>query len=177
MPDPLNEARKIVSAWTLAPVGQRTRLAGKAMTKLATLLLSTDPLRINPITGRPNTGDAILDDPDFKAYASRVVGDLVPRIERSGFVMSLVPRGETDVKFAVELGVSIMLGKPFMAVIDQNTPLPEKLAAVLDEIVRVDLEDLDSYRDEIEAAVLRMTERTGGAEGDDPSGELDSWTG
>jgi hypothetical protein len=103
--------------------------------------------------------------------------DLVPRIERSGFVMSLVPRGETDVKFAVELGVSIMLGKPFMAVIDQNTPLPEKLAAVLDEIVRVDLEDLDSYRDEIEAAVLRMTERTGGAEGDDPSGELDSWTG
>jgi hypothetical protein len=39
------------------------------------------------------------------------------------------------VKFAVELGVSIMLNKPIIAMIEEGVPIPDKLAAVCDHVL------------------------------------------
>lgn len=48
-------------------------------------------------------------------FVARTRSELVGKIADSAMVMSLVP-GQPDVKFAVELGFSIMLGKQIIAV-------------------------------------------------------------
>jgi hypothetical protein len=96
--------------------------------------MTGDP-RINPLTGRPISNADILDDPEFKGFATRVIGELVPKIEASGVTLTLVPTGDIDVKFAVELGVSIMLNKPIIAMIEEGVPIPDKLAAVCDHVL------------------------------------------
>lgn len=56
-------------------------------------------------------------------------------IEGSRLTVSLVPQGPADIKFAVELGLSIMLDKPIIAVVEPGQEIPGKLRAVADRIV------------------------------------------
>lgn len=74
-------------------------------------------------------------DPGWLDYAEHVINDLVPKIRGSAATVSLVPKGKTDVKFAVELGLSIMLDKPIIAVVAPGTRVPAKLIKVADAIV------------------------------------------
>lgn len=75
----------------------------------------------------------------------------------SSMVMSLVPTSEdkVDVKFAVELGMAIMMNKPIVAVAQPGTPIPPKLRQIADRIIELS-DDLDTSegRDEL-AKVLR----------------------
>lgn len=82
-----------------------------------------------------------FDNPEWRAYVERVRTELIPKLDQSAASVSLVPSGETDVKFAVELGLSIMLDKPIVAVVTPGTRVPAKLAAVADCIVEGDLDD------------------------------------
>lgn len=82
-----------------------------------------------------------FDNPEWRDYVQRVRTELIPKLEQSAATVSLVPSGETDVKFAVELGLSIMLDKPIIAVIPPGTHVPAKLATVADRIVEGDLDD------------------------------------
>lgn len=79
------------------------------------------------------------DDPfesaEWRDYADRVRRELVPMIGDSAYVMSLVPDGETDVKFALELGLSIMMDKRIIAVVRAGVHVPNKLAGVADAII------------------------------------------
>jgi len=77
-------------------------------------------------------------DPEFLAWADRVRAHVLPMIQESALSLSLVPAGETDIKFAVELGLSIMLDKPIVAVVVPGTKVPERLVRVADHIVEVD---------------------------------------
>ena len=78
-------------------------------------------------------------DPEWKAWKAHVHADLIPKLENSGAVVSLVPEGEPDVKFAVELGLSIMLDKPIVAVVRPGTRVPSKLTLVADHIIEGDV--------------------------------------
>ena len=80
--------------------------------------------------------------------------DALAKIESSAFVMSLVPSGEVDIKFAVELGISIMLDKPIVAVVMPGAEVPEKLRAVADEVVEADV-DLEEGRRKLTEAIDR----------------------
>ncbi|ORA24906.1 hypothetical protein BST13_33595 [Mycobacterium aquaticum] len=95
------------------------------------------PLGGNPV---PDTDDP-FDTPEFRDYARRVRTELIPKLRDSAASISLVPNGPTDVKFAVELGLSIMLDKPIVAVVPPGTKVPAKLVAVADRIVEGDLND------------------------------------
>lgn len=77
------------------------------------------------------------DHPDAKAWARRVRTDLVPKIQSSAATISIVPTGDTDIKFAVELGLSIMLGKPLILVVMPGTQVPDKLVLIADEIAEI----------------------------------------
>ena len=80
------------------------------------------------------------EDPSAKAWARHVIRDMVPKLADSTFSISLVPTdGMGDIKFWVELGASIMMNKPIMAVLfgDGPIPIPPKLALVADEVVRL----------------------------------------
>ena len=79
-------------------------------------------------------------DPDWQAFVRHVREDTIKKIDSSAFVMSLVPTGEPDVKFAVELGLSIMLDKPIIAVMQPGARVPAKLERVVDRLVEVDVD-------------------------------------
>lgn len=76
----------------------------------------------------------------------------VRQMEDSAFVTSLVPSGETDVKFALELGLSIMLDKPILAICAPGQTVPPKLALVADEIIEADV-DVDEDREKVALAI------------------------
>lgn len=79
-------------------------------------------------------------DPSLKRLVEHVRRNLIPMIERSEIVVSIVPHDQsgTDVKFALELGYSVMLDKPIIAVVRPGTKIPEKLARVVDRFVECD---------------------------------------
>lgn len=76
-------------------------------------------------------------DPDVQAWADHVRTELVPKLAASALTVSLVPEGDADVKFAVELGLSIMMGKPVILAVAPGRTVPPGLAAVADEIVEI----------------------------------------
>lgn len=85
--------------------------------------------------------DEILDDPDFQEWAQHVRAKVMPMIQNSALVISLVPQGDADVKFALELGMSIMLDKPIVAVVQPGTIVAGKLRQVADVILEWDPAD------------------------------------
>ena len=95
--------------------------------------------------------------PEWQAYVTHVRSTLVPMIDSSAMSMSIVPKDprDVDVKFAVELGLSIMLDKPIMLIVDPETVIPERLIRVADEIVRGNPGDPET-QEELMAAMDRM---------------------
>lgn len=97
---------------------------------------------------------------DWEAFADDALAELVPKLRDSFCMVSLVPPepDRTDVKFALELGFSIMLDKPIIAVVGRGALVPGKLIAVADEIVEGDVGDPD-FQDRFGAAVNRVLGR------------------
>jgi hypothetical protein len=85
--------------------------------------------------------DDPFDSLEFQDYARHVRDELIPRLDQSALSISLVPEGIGDVKFAVELGLSIMMDKPIIAVVTPGVQVPQKLALVADEIIEGGLDD------------------------------------
>ena len=100
-------------------------------------------------------------DPDWNAYVAHVRTELVPKLEGSAMGLSIVPTSaeDVDVKFAVELGMMIMMDKPIILVIRPDQLLPERLRRVADDIVVYDPEHPD--HDAIVAAMKRIDPEVG----------------
>lgn len=75
------------------------------------------------------------DEPPVQAWMKSVLEDMAPKLRASACSISLVPDNEGDVKFWVELGASIMMDKPIIAVVFHGRQVPEKLRLVADEVV------------------------------------------
>ena len=56
-------------------------------------------------------------------------------ITGSAVTVSLVPRGDTDVKFAVELGFTLMFDKPLILVVAPGVTVPRRLRRAADAVV------------------------------------------
>jgi hypothetical protein len=98
---------------------------------------------------------------NWDRFVDNVRKDALHKIAESAFVVSLVPDGEPDIKFAVELGLSIMLDKPLLFVVSPGTRIPDALRRVADEIVVADV-DLEEGRQAIAAAMERIDRDTPG---------------
>lgn len=102
------------------------------------------------------------DDPfeskEWLEYADHAMNELVPKLQDSAITISLVPRGDTDIKYALELGMSIMLDKPIIAVVFPGARVPAKLVAVADQIVEGDIHD-PSFQDRLHDAINEALER------------------
>lgn len=75
----------------------------------------------------------------WRQFVKHTREDTAKKMASSAFVMSLVP-DEVDIKFAVELGLAIMLDKPLMFVLGPGTHIPEHLRRVADKIVVADID-------------------------------------
>jgi hypothetical protein len=72
--------------------------------------------------------------------------ELVDMIDDSAFVMSLVPNGDVDIKFAVELGLGIMFNKPIIAVAFDGKDVPPGLLRVAHAVIEVGDIDTEEAR-------------------------------
>jgi hypothetical protein len=96
--------------------------------------------------------DDLTKDPEFKAWAAHVHAHVMPLIRDAETTIQLVPKGETDIKFAVELGLSIMLDKPIITIIAPGMEISDHLRRVSDQVVELDLE-ADDARQKVKDAV------------------------
>lgn len=79
--------------------------------------------------------------------------ELAGKIDRSAFVMSLVPGGEPDIKFAVELGLAILANKPIVAVAMAGRTIPPGLERVAHSVIKLERDfDTEAGADEFRAA-------------------------
>lgn len=95
--------------------------------------------------GDPFTG------PEWHRYVNDVRKRMVPAMRDSAYVMSIVP-GEPDVKFAVELGLSIMMDKPLFVVVPPGRSVPDKLVQIADKLVQM-TDDPEETSLRIQAAI------------------------
>lgn len=79
------------------------------------------------------------DDPEFREFAEHVRKEVAPAAYKSHVSVTFVPDDPTqvDVKFAVELGLMVMYGKPIVAVIAPGTKVSEKMAKVVDRFIEL----------------------------------------
>ena len=114
-----------------------------------------------------------FDDPAVREWVNHVKTDMVPKLADSEFSISLVPGGDTDgdVKFWVELGASIMMDKPIIAVVFDGREVPEKLRLVADEIVEIPEGVSPEGSEQLAEALDRVAARLGIGSSDDSSGE------
>lgn len=102
------------------------------------------------------TDDNLSHDPDFKAWAADVHDNLLPKLKASAITVSLAPNGETDIKYAVELGLSIMLDKPIIVVAEKGQELPSRLQRVADRVIYADFRT-EAGRAEVARALKEIT--------------------
>lgn len=96
--------------------------------------------------------------PEWLDFEKSVVLSMLPALENSAMVATLVPRGDGDVKWAVELGFSILRDKPILAIVPPDREIPERLRRVADEIVVGNLpEDREKIGEAIKAFAEKMT--------------------
>jgi hypothetical protein len=104
-------------------------------------------------------------DPTAKRWMEHVIDDMEPKMRASVATVSLVPEDRLgDVKFWVELGASICMDKPIIAVVLGDKPLPKKLAKVADEIVRCPDGIDEQASADLEAALQRIAAHTEGGD-------------
>jgi len=75
---------------------------------------------------------------EWRDYARHFTRDVLPKITDSAVTVSLAPGGKPDVQFCTELGFSIMLDKPIIAVVLPGRKAPTKLAQVADAVITID---------------------------------------
>lgn len=107
--------------------------------------------------------DDVWRDPDVKAWMALAAEELVPKIDGSDATISLVPDGEGDIKFAVELGLSIMMDKPILAVVFDGRELPPKLLAVADGVVHLHRREMGTPAGQakVNAAIEKLFRKLG----------------
>jgi nucleoside 2-deoxyribosyltransferase len=106
-----------------------------------------------------------MNESTYDQWVQAVRTKLIPQLERSDVVVSLVPAdGEGDVKYAVELGLSVLMDKPIIAIIRPGTPVANKLVLVADRILELqdsDFNDPEKIRQRVATAMMEMDlERT-----------------
>jgi hypothetical protein len=93
----------------------------------------------SPVDGRRLMSDP-WNAPEAQDWLHHVRTHVLPMVEDSNVCISLCPpTGEVDIKFAVELGMMIMLDKPIIVVADENRHIPDKLREVADRIFLGDI--------------------------------------
>lgn len=102
-----------------------------------------------------------IDEPEAQAWAEHILSDVVPKMQDSAVMVSLVPEGPADVKFAVELGMGLMLDKPVILAVRPGVPIPDKLRRVADAIVEYDMDDPAGTAQRLRTTVDRVMEERG----------------
>jgi hypothetical protein len=101
------------------------------------------------------------DDPFWQEFVRNVRDNTMQMVADSHATVSIYPaHAETDVKFAVELGLSIMYDKPLIVLVPPGVRIPVHLQRVADEIVVCDI-DTEDGQSKLGAALHRQLPEEG----------------
>lgn len=77
------------------------------------------------------------EDATFKRWIEHQMDEVIPQLSSSAMTIQLLPdeEGKIDPAFCLQLGASIMLDKPIVAVAIEGRDIPPKLQMIADEIV------------------------------------------
>lgn len=117
---------------------------------LADVFATQDAQNEDEASARPSDW---IDDPEASAWAKHVLDEVVPKIADSAAFVSLVPKGEADIKFAVETGLALMLDKPMILAVSPGVQVPAKLLAIADAVVEFDPSTPDDTQARLHAAL------------------------
>lgn len=99
------------------------------------------------------------EDPEALAWMEDVRKNLVPMLDNSAVSVTMAPPADSyDVKFAVELGMSILMDKPLLLVVPKDRPVPPKLRMVADDIFFIDFAD-PGTKDSLNTFIGQFVER------------------
>lgn len=86
--------------------------------------------------------DELWEHPEAQEWVEHVRRTLVPMLDSSAVSAIMAPPPEShDIKFAVELGMSILMDKPLLLVVPKDRTVPAKLRMVADDIYYIDFGD------------------------------------
>jgi hypothetical protein len=80
-------------------------------------------------------------DPRWRQFEADVRKNLIPQMRDSANVLMIAPdiSSDFDVRFALQIGASVLLEKPLVLVVDGDRTVPPKLERIADRIIRADL--------------------------------------
>lgn len=85
-------------------------------------------------------------DPEAQEWVEHCRKTLVPMLDDSAVSISLAPPvGQHDIKYAVELGLSILMDKPILLVVREGDSVPTKLRSVADDIFYMNWDDAGAH--------------------------------
>lgn len=99
-----------------------------------------------------------IDAPDVQAWARRVLDEVVPMIDQSTVFVSLVPTSEVDIKFAVEMGLALMMDKPIIVAVSPGVRVPAKLLGIADAVVEFDPSQPDATQARLHEAFRQIVD-------------------
>lgn len=99
--------------------------------------------------------DDPFDSPDWQRVANHAREKLEPMVRKSAASMMFIS-GAVDPKLAIEMGYSILLDKPIIALVVPGAPVSDKVIRVADRIVEADINDVQGTRDRIAAALKEL---------------------
>lgn len=93
---------------------------------------------------------------DWRKHAERFRKKVLPKIAESKHGLVIAPKttSEFDIDFAMQIGAMILLDKPILLLVPDESTVPPKLARVADKIIEVDM-TTEAGRD---AAAQRLKE-------------------
>lgn len=84
----------------------------------------------------------LTEEEEFAEFVRHVRANTAKKIEQSSYVMSFVPTADgVDVKYAVEMGLAIMMRKPLILLTTARSDVPPKLRQIAD--AEIDMADVD----------------------------------
>lgn len=96
----------------------------------------------------PDWEDALTPEQkaEWDAYVKYTREETVRSMDGSAMVCAMAPSDGPDVKFAMEIGLSIMLDKPILILAQTGQKIPPKLRAVADEVLFADVDTEEGQR-------------------------------
>lgn len=86
---------------------------------------------------------------EWDLWVAHVREDTVKKMAKSAFVASLCPSGETDIKFAVETGLAILMDKPIVVIAVPGREVPPGLRRVAHAVIELE-GDIDTEAGRVE---------------------------
>lgn len=85
---------------------------------------------------------------EWDAFVEHARTETLVNMTKSSAVISIAPAGKPDIKFCVELGMSIMLSKPIVIIIAAGQEIPQKLRMIANDVIEADI-DTEEGRKEV----------------------------